>query len=111
MTSAKCSKEINIPRNSTPLVFEAVNKNSFSLLRKVKNTFSKIQLLTSLAECNEKSETPLAIAIKSKFVLVVKEIKKFLINVPNDVEHQLKFTLVINQLLHQVPIKELIDKF
>jgi hypothetical protein len=79
MASAKCSKET---KYCTPLVFEAVNMNSFSLLRKVKNTFSKIQLLTSLAECNEKSETPLAIAIKSNFVFVVKEIKKFLINVP-----------------------------
>ena len=65
MASAKCSKETIY---CTSLVFEAVNKNSFSLLRKVKNTFSKIQLLTSLAECNEKSETPLAIAIKSNLV-------------------------------------------
>ena len=91
------------------LVFEAVNKNSFSLLRKVKNTYSGIQLLTSLAECNEKGETPLAIAIKSNYVFVVKEIIKFLINVPDNVEHQLKPTFVINQLLQQIPIKQLID--
>ena len=106
MASAKCSKETE---ECTRLVFQAVYKNSFSLLRKVKNTYSGIQLLNSLAECNKKSETPLAIAIKSNYVFVVKEIMKFLINVPDNVEHHFKPTFVINQLLHQIPIKQLID--
>jgi hypothetical protein len=71
MASAKFTKEI---KYCTPLVFEAVNKNSVSLLTSVKNTFSKIQLLTSLTECNEESETPLAISIKSNYVSVLKEV-------------------------------------
>ena len=106
MASAKCSEETE---ECTRRVFEAVNNNSVSSFISARNTFSEIQLLNSLSQCNEKGETPLAIAIKSNYVFVVKEIMKFLINVPDNFEHQLKSTFVINQLLRQIPIKQLID--
>ena len=71
MASAECSEETV---ECTRLVFEAVNKNSVSLLKSARYTYSEIQLVTSLAECNEDGETPLAIAIKSNYFSVVKVI-------------------------------------
>jgi hypothetical protein len=108
MASAECSEETE---ECTRRVFEAVSNNSLSLLRSAGDRYSKIQLLTSLAECNEEGETPLAIAIKSNYFSVVEEIVAFLKNVLNHniEENQLKLTFVFNQLLQQIPIKELID--
>ena len=108
MASAKCSEETE---ECTRRVFEAVNNNSVSSFISARNTFSEIQLLNSLAQCNEKGETPLAIAIKSNYVSVVKEIVSFLKNALNrNIEEiQLKLTFVINQHFQQIPIKELID--
>jgi hypothetical protein len=108
MASAECSEETELLKTA---VLEAVKKNSVSLFESVRNTYSEIQLLTSLAECNEEGETPLAIAIKSNCVSVVEEMLRFLKNVPvvYCVEHQLKITFIIHQVLHQFPIKELID--
>ena len=108
MASAKCSEETE---ECTRRVFESVNNNSVSSFISARNTFSEIQLLNSLAQCNEKGETPLAIAIKSNYVSVVKEIVSFLKNALNrNIEEiQLKLTFVINQHFQQIPIKELID--
>ena len=105
MASAKCSEETE---ECTRRVFEAVNNNSVSSFISARNTFSEIQLLNSLAQCNEKGETPLAIAIKSNYVSVVKEIVSFLKNALNrNIEEiQLKLTFVINQHFQQIPIKE-----
>ena len=107
MASAECSHET---KECTRRVFEAVNQNSVSLLQSARKTYSEIQLLISLAECNEEGETPLAIAIKSNYVSVVDEIMRFMELDCNIVENEFKLTFVINQLLlQQIPIKELID--
>ena len=104
MASAECSEETV---ECTRLVFEAVNKNSVSLLKSARYTYSEIQLVTSLAECNEDGETPLAIAIKSNYFSVVKELTTLLKRLHNS-NHN-KLTFVINRLLHQISIKEFID--
>ena len=44
------------------LVFKAVNHNSLSKLQLAKSTYSPIELLNSLAQCNEEGETPLTVA-------------------------------------------------
>ena len=109
MESVECSKETE---ECTRRVFEAVNNNSVSLLVSARKTYREIQLLTSLAECNEEGETPLEIAIKRNYAFLVEEIVLFLANVldHNIVKnHQLKPTFVINQLLNQIPIKQWID--
>ncbi len=112
MASVECSEE---NEECTRLVFEAVNNNSVSSFRDARHRYGAIKLLTSLAECNEEGETPLAIAFKRNYVSdVVEEIKRFLkfvLELCHDVvEHQLKLKLAINQLLlHQIPIKELIN--
>ena len=107
MTSAECSEDT---KECTRRVFEAVNQNSVSLLKSAIKTYSVIQLLTSLAECNEEGETPLAIAIKSDDVFVVDEIMLFLEYDCNIKENQLQLTFVFNQLLlHKISIKELIE--
>ena len=95
----------------TRRVFEAVNKNSVCCLKSARNTYSKIQLLTSFAECNEDGDTPMVIAIKSNYVYVVEDIMTILQNVldHNIEENQLKLTFIINQLLHKIPVKQLID--
>ena len=104
MASAECSHET---KECTRRVFEAVNQNSVSLLKSAIKTYSVIQLLTSLAECNEEGETPLAIAIKSDDVFVVDEIMLFLEYDCNIKENQLQLTFVFNQLLlHKISIKE-----
>jgi hypothetical protein len=117
MASVECSKETE---ECTRRVFEAVNNNSVSLLVSARKTYREIQLLISLAECNEEGETPLEIAIKRNYAFVVEEIVLFLANVldhniaknqlkPTFVINQLKPTFVINQLLNRIPIKQLID--
>jgi hypothetical protein len=110
MASAKCSEET---KECTRRVFEAVSNNSVSLLRSAGKRYSEIQLLTSLiAECNEGGGTPLAMAIKRDYVSVVEAIVEFLKKVlynTTDEENHLKITFVINQLLHQITIKALID--
>jgi hypothetical protein len=103
MASAECSEETE---ECTRRVFEAVDNNSISLFKSARYRYSEIQILTSLAECNQEGETPLAIAIKRNYVSVVEEIVAFLENVldSNIVENEIKPTFVINQLLHQIPI-------
>ena len=72
MASVECSKE---NEECTRCVFEAVNNNSVSFLRyPMYDKYGGIRLLTSLAECNEEGETPLAIAIKRNYVSVANEI-------------------------------------
>ena len=96
MASVECSKE---NEECTRRVFEAVNNNSFFLFISATNTYSEIQLLTSLAECNDEGETPLAIAIKSNYFSIVKELttllKRLVLN-RNIEENELKLTFVIN---------------
>jgi hypothetical protein len=62
MASAECLET----EECTRIVFEAVYKNSVSLLVSARYEYSEMQLLTSLAKCNEDEETPLAIAMKGK---------------------------------------------
>ncbi len=126
MASVECSEDTE---ECTRRVFEAVSNNSVSLFRDARYRYGTIKLLTSLAECNEEGETPLAIAIKRDYFSVVEEIKIFLIFVlelyhrvvenpkthinesyyHDVVENQPKLKYVIDQLLHQFPIKALID--
>nr|CAH0112565.1 unnamed protein product [Daphnia galeata] len=116
MASAECSLKIE---ECTRRVLESVSMNLVTLFESAIETYSEIQLLNSLANCNEEAsslhfhlcETPVAIAIKSDCVPVVKKMMAFLRNAlaQNIVENQLKITFIIHQLLHKFPIEELID--
>jgi hypothetical protein len=109
MASVECSKETE---ECTRSVFKAVNENSVYDLESARKTYSRLVLLTSLAQCNKEGETPLAIAIKQKSdgVDVVKEMMAILEDVLYaDGLIRLKLKLVINQLFQQIPIKEFID--
>ena len=93
----------------TALLFQAVNENSVSLLEFVKRTYSEHQLLASLVQCNEEGETPLVIAMRGKNDRVIYELVKVLRNCDKtNEENQLKLSIAIQQLSHQIPIVELI---
>ena len=61
------------------LLFEAVNESSVSLLKFAKLTYSPVELLTSLTQCNEKGVTPLVVAIKGKNVCVIDKLVTWLL--------------------------------
>ena len=93
----------------TALLFQAVNENSVSLLEFAKRTYSEHQLLASLVQCNEEGETPLVIAMRGKNDRVIYELVKVLRNCDKtNEENQLKLSIAIQQLSHQIPIVELI---
>jgi hypothetical protein len=84
--------------------------NSVSKLQFAKRTYSEIQLMTSMAECNEEGETPLLIAIKKRNWSLIHEFlaifKKFYVE-PQSMPPMCYFS--IDQLSNQIPITELID--
>ena len=96
--------------NCTILLFEAVSKNSVPKLQFAIRTYSKIQLMTSMAQCNEEGETPLLIAIKKRNWSLTHEFlaifKKFNCE-PQSMPPMCFFS--IDQLSSQIQITELID--
>ena len=93
----------------TALLFQAVNENSVSLIKLAKRTYSEHQLQASLVQCNEEGETPLVIAMRGKNDRVIYELVKVLRNCDKtNEENQLKLSIAIQQLSHQIPIVELI---
>ena len=90
------------------LLFEAVNESSVSLLKFAKLTYSPVELLTSLTQCNEKGVTPLVVAIKGKNVCVIDKLVTWLLKL-NKQDFQQISSVVIDQLSHKIPIMEIID--
>ena len=70
--------------------------------------YNKIQFLTSLAKCNEESETPLAIAIKTKHFPVIEELLEVFRNSDLRINKGLPMP-VINQLPLHVAMEELLE--
>ena len=105
-SSAEC------PSNCTDLLFEAVRMNSVSKLQFAIGTYSEIQLMTSMTQCNEEGSflPPLLIAIKKRNWSLIHEFlaifKKFYVE-PQSMPPMCYFS--IDQLSNQIPITELID--
>jgi hypothetical protein len=86
---------------------EAVKENSDDELDCAISVYSEIELLTSLVQCNEQGETLLATAMKMKNVSIIHELvlKKCDFTIE---ENQLKLSIAINQLSHQIPITDIL---
>ena len=90
------------------LVFEAVNHNSLSKLKLANGTYTPSQLLTSLAQCNEKGETLLTVAMKRKNVPVIKEMVTWMLDYQDHLSHKKECKsipiFIIEQLSHHIPV-------
>nr|CAH0106535.1 unnamed protein product [Daphnia galeata] len=90
------------------LVFEAVNHNSLSKLKLAKITYSPSQLLNSLAQCNEKGETLLTVAMKRKNVSVIKEMVTWMLDYQDHLSHKKECKsmpiFIIEQLSYHIPV-------
>jgi hypothetical protein len=110
MASAECSQE-TIKCNL--LVFQAVETNNVSKLQFAKHNYSEIELVSSLAQCNEEGETLIVIALiamKGKNVSFIAELVTVLKNCDHTIDEKWqKLVFAIDQLSHHIPIVELID--
>ena len=92
------------------LMFEAVNENSLSKLQLVNRTYSPNQLLTSLAQRNEKSETPLTVAMKRKNVSIIEEMVTWMLDYKNlffpTKECKTMPIFIIDEIFHHIPVLE-----
>nr|CAH0106526.1 unnamed protein product [Daphnia galeata] len=92
------------------LMFEAVNENSLSKLQLVNRTYSPNQLLTSLAQRNEKSETPLTVAMKRKNVSIIEEMVTWMLDYKNlffpKKECKTMPIFIIDEIFHHIPVLE-----
>nr|CAH0099944.1 unnamed protein product [Daphnia galeata] len=95
------------------LVFEAVNENSTSKFALAKSTYSVIQILTSLIQRNDNGETPLVVAMKKKSFSVMDELILWMSanNVYSKEDFKSMFLIIINDIAHHIPLKELIEYF
>ncbi len=102
MDLAECSEGEDFNR----LVFEAVNEISVYKFQLVKRTYHQIQVLTGLVQCNEKGETPLAIAIKGGNVSLIDELVMFLLACDREVVkcHEMSLIVIDKLFHHQIPI-------
>ena len=88
---------------------EAVKENSDDGLECAISVYSEIELLTSLVQCNEQGETLLATAMKMKNVSIIHELVLVLKKCDFTIkENQLKLSIAINQLSHQIPIMDIL---
>ena len=92
------------------LVFKAVNENSLSKLQLANGIFSPIELLNSLAQCNEEAETPLTVGMKRKNVSVIKEMVTWMLKYQDHLFHEKECQsmpiFIIDQLSHHIPVLE-----
>jgi ankyrin repeat protein len=90
------------------IMFEAVNENSLSKLQLVKSTYSPIQLLTNLAQCNGEGESPLVVAMKMKNVSIIKEMVTWMLDYKNHSFHEKECKsmpiFIIDQFFLRVPV-------
>jgi hypothetical protein len=100
------------------LVLEAVNHNSLSKLKLANGTYTPSQLLTSLAQCNEKGETLLTVAMKRKNIPVIKEMVTWMLDYQDHLSHKKECKsmpiFIIEQLSHHIPVlqsKEWYDQY
>jgi hypothetical protein len=100
------------------LMFEAVNEDSLSKLQLANGIFSPIELLNSLAQCNEEGETPLTVAMKRKNIPVIKEMVTWMLDYQDHLSHKKECKsmpiFIIEQLSHHIPVlqsKEWYDQY
>jgi hypothetical protein len=111
MAAVKCQEVC------TRLVFEAFLESDessiYTKLQFVIETYSEIEMLTSLAQCNEEGETPLVVAMKRKNFALIDHLKVFLFKCFSRAqeEYVLMCEAAIDQLSHQIPIVEFTELF
>jgi ankyrin repeat protein len=95
------------------LVFEAVKEDSLSKLQLAKTTYNPIQLLTSLAQCNEEGKTPIIVAMERGNDSVIKKLVTWMskdkTNFLKNEEWRPIYIIIIDQLIHHIPVIELIS--
>jgi hypothetical protein len=84
----------------------------------IKSTYSPIELLNSLAQCNEKGETLLTDAMKRKNIPVIKEMVTWMLDYQDHLSHKKECKsmpiFIIEQLSHHIPVlqsKEWYDQY
>ena len=91
------------------LLFKAAHHNSLSLLKSAKRTYTLVELLDSLALCNEEGETPLLFAMKRQNVAAIDEFMTWLKEmIFESDECKLKVVEIIYQLSQRIPVIELV---
>ncbi len=105
VSSSKRSEECN------RLVLEAVNESSVSKLKQVTSTFTAIEVLVSIYQCNENGENPLVVALKGENVDLIEKLVGFL-------RYSQRFRIIertrvplnlFDKLSNQIPITQLIE--